>query len=276
MTDTVRVPREAGHCNDDAAWAEFERQYRGQPRSFGHMTDFELANAVFMADRYSFELISYQTAAKERIRWLSLRLAEATAMLAASPQGEGSSADADTQPVQTFQSRVLPWLIECFGAEIAGNIEERCDRFIEEALEQVQSLDWSKERAHALVEYVYGRPKGEPHQEAGGVMVTFAALCLAAGLDMQTAGDDELARIMRPEIVGKIRAKQAAKPTGSALPIATPPAEPQWIKHDGGPNPVLGKMVEGQYPGETRVFHGPSEGVVWGRGVIYRVTEGVK
>ena len=94
MTDTVRVPREAGHCNDDAAWAEFERQYRGQPRSFGHMTDFELANAVFMADRYSFELISYQTAAKERIRWLSLRLAEATAMLAASPQGEGSSADA--------------------------------------------------------------------------------------------------------------------------------------------------------------------------------------
>ena len=49
-----------------------------------------------------------------------------------------------------------------------------------------------------------------------------------------------------------------------------------WFTHDGGPNPVPGKTVEGQYPGETRIFHGPSEGVVWGRGVIYRVTEGVK
>ena len=52
--------------------------------------------------------------------------------------------------------------------------------------------------------------------------------------------------------------------------------EPQWAVHNGGPNPVPGKVVEGQYPGETRVFHGPSEGVVWGRGMIYRITEGVK
>lgn len=121
---------------------------------------------------------------------------------------------------EAFQARVLPWLMECFGADIAANIEERCDRFIEEALEQVQALGWDKARAIALVDYVYGRPAGEPHQEAGGVMVTFAALCQAAGLDMQKAGDDELARIMRPEIVQKIRAKQAAKPTGSALPVA--------------------------------------------------------
>lgn len=123
---------------------------------------------------------------------------------------------------RSFQARVLPWLMECFGADIAADLEERCDRFIEEALEQVQALHWPRERALALVDYVYGRPIGEPHQEAGGVMVTFAALCQAAGLDMQKAGDDELARIMRPEIVQKIRAKQAAKPTGSALPIPTP------------------------------------------------------
>jgi hypothetical protein len=120
-----------------------------------------------------------------------------------------------------FQSRVLPWLMECFGAEIAADRVERCDRFIEEALELAQSLDWPKERAHALVEYVYGRPLGEPYQEIGGVMVTLAALCQCIGLEMQSAGDDELERIMRPEIVLKIRAKQAAKPTGSALPVAS-------------------------------------------------------
>lgn len=140
------------------------------------------------------------------------------------PSTEPTSSPApEAVGVESFQARVLPWLMECFGAEIAGDIEERCDRFIEEALELVQSLNWPRERATALIEYVYGRPAGEPHQEAGGGMVTFAALCQAAGLDMVRAGEDELARIMRPEIVQKIRAKQAAKPTGSALPIVTSP-----------------------------------------------------
>jgi len=64
---------------------------------------------------------------------------------------------------------------------------------------------------------------GEPVQEAGGVMVTLAALCLASGLDMHGAGETELARISAPELVAKIRAKQAAKPKHSPLPTAEPP-----------------------------------------------------
>lgn len=36
----------------------------------------------------------------------------------------------------------------------------------------------------------------------------------------------KMARISQPEIVEKIRAKQAAKPTGSALPIAQPKEQP--------------------------------------------------
>ena len=127
-----------------------------------------------------------------------------------------------------FQDRVKPWLLECFGPVIAAHKLERCDRLIEEALEHVQACDYDQARAHDLVDYVFGRPIGEPSQEVGGVMVTLAALCLAHHLDMQGAGETELARILRPEIVAKIRAKQAAKPTGSALPIAireTPHAE---------------------------------------------------
>lgn len=72
--------RPPGHCTDDAAWEEFSRQYEALDRTGlakGHLTDFELANAVFMADRSDLDLIAYQTAAKERIRWLSLRLAAA-------------------------------------------------------------------------------------------------------------------------------------------------------------------------------------------------------
>lgn len=120
----------------------------------------------------------------------------------------------------SLQARVAPWILACFSAEIAADQLERNDRFIEESLELVQSLGYNESRAHALVDYVFSRPPGEPNQEVGGVMITLAALCLAAGLDMDEAGEIELFRINRPEIIDKIRKKQASKPTGSALPIA--------------------------------------------------------
>lgn len=120
---------------------------------------------------------------------------------------------------EAFQARVAPWMQECFGPVISADKLERNDRFIEESLELAQSLGYSADRAHALVDYVFERAIGEPAQEVGGVMVTLAALCLAADLDMHDAGEVELVRINRPEIIAKIRAKQAAKPTGSALPI---------------------------------------------------------
>jgi len=120
----------------------------------------------------------------------------------------------------TFQVRVHPWLLKCFGAEIATDRIERGDRFLEEVLELLQSGGYDPARVLALRDYVWSRPVGEPSQEAGGVMVTLAAYCLAHSLDMHAAGETELARINAPEIVAKIRSKQAAKPTGSALPIA--------------------------------------------------------
>lgn len=43
--------------------------------SMSHLSDLRLANAQFLVSRDSFELIHFQTAAKERIRWLSAHLA---------------------------------------------------------------------------------------------------------------------------------------------------------------------------------------------------------
>lgn len=122
----------------------------------------------------------------------------------------------------TFQARVQPWLMECFGAMIAGDREERNHRFFEEAGELVQACGMSASEAHQLVDYVWNRPVGDKHQEVGGVMVTLAALCLANELDMHAAAETELARIWTK--VEAIRAKQAAKPKHSPLPIAAPPA----------------------------------------------------
>lgn len=119
----------------------------------------------------------------------------------------------DTEP---FQDRARPWTIECFGAEIAADKTERNHRFIEEALELVQACGATEIECHQLVDYVFGRPVGDPTQEIGGVMVTLASLCNAHGENMHEAGDAELLRCW--SIIEKIRAKQKAKPKHSPLP----------------------------------------------------------
>ena len=68
-----------GHWASEAGH-QIAVEYAGKSRadlSHAHMTDMELANAVFLANRHDLNLIHYQTAAKERIRWLSVQLAKA-------------------------------------------------------------------------------------------------------------------------------------------------------------------------------------------------------
>lgn len=120
----------------------------------------------------------------------------------------------------SFQDGVAQWMLECFGPAVIADKTERADRFIEKALELVQSVGYPAERVMSLLSYVYGRPCGEPNQEIGGTMVTLAAFCVSHGVDMDEAAKSELARVWTK--IEAIRAKQAAKPTGSALPIAQP------------------------------------------------------
>jgi NTP pyrophosphatase (non-canonical NTP hydrolase) len=137
----------------------------------------------------------------------------------ASPEAPAGLHHSVSVPSAGFQSNVDAWMDACFGDAIKADVQERCDRFIEEALEFVQAAGYSAERAHALVNYTFGRPTGEINQEVGGVMVTLAAMCNTLGVVICAAAEAELARVWTK--IDKIRAKQAAKPTGSALPIAS-------------------------------------------------------
>ena len=119
---------------------------------------------------------------------------------------------------QSFQERVAAWFAACFTPEICADIAERNHRFLEGSLELVQSLGCTASEAHQLVDYVFNRAVGEPHQEVGGTMVTLAALCSAAQLDMAACGEIELSRVWT--CIEKIRVKQAAKPKCSPLPAA--------------------------------------------------------
>lgn len=121
--------------------------------------------------------------------------------------------------LQTFQAGVAEWMGQCFLPSLYSNITERGDRLLEEVLELLQAHGYDSARVPTLVDYVFGRPVGEPAQEVGGVMVTLASYCLVAGIDMHAAGDAELARINQPDVMAKIRAKQDAK---NALQFDTP------------------------------------------------------
>ena len=64
-----------------------------------------------------------------------------------------------------FQDKVSAWLLYCFAESVCTTRKERTFRFLEESLELCQSLEMSKEDAISVVDYVYGRDKGEPHQD---------------------------------------------------------------------------------------------------------------
>ncbi len=125
---------------------------------------------------------------------------------------------------QTFQAGVAEWMGQCFLPSLYSNMTERGDRLLEEVLELLQAHGYDSARVPTLVDYVFGRPVGEPVQEVGGVMVTLAGYCWVAGIDMHAAGDAELARINQSDVMAKIRAKQEAK---NALHFDTPlPGDP--------------------------------------------------
>lgn len=159
---------------------------------------------------------------------------------------DGGYPEPQAEPATSFQTRVDAWMDVCFGQVIKADAQERCDRFIEEALEFVQAAGYSAERAHALVDYTFGRPQGEINQEAGGVMVTLAAMCNTLGVDIDAAAETELARIWTK--VEQIRAKQAAKPTGSALPVAKPQTEPAADEVDTACNAFCDVFSHGNAP----------------------------
>ncbi len=156
-----------------------------------------------------------------------------------------SGTDVQPAPVpESFQSRVSPWMQACFGEVISRDTIERNHRLLEESLELVQACGCTQGEAHQLVDYVFGRPTGEPSQEVGGVMVTLAALCLAQGLNMHEAGETELARIWTK--VEQIRAKQAAKPKHSPLPAAAAPV----------PVPLTDEQIDALYINGTKHWIG--------------------
>lgn len=138
---------------------------------------------------------------------------------------ENAELRASRTEVNALQNLVSKWMAKVFTSEIADNPRQRMQRFLEEALEWFQAEDMSKADAIALVDYVYGRPKGEPEQEIGGVAITTLAACSRLGYSFFACAWREFERVNQPEMIDKIRAKQDVK--NAALGISNIGAKKQ-------------------------------------------------
>lgn len=112
--------------------------------------------------------------------------------------------------IRTLQDRCAAWLEKVLPDQVA-DVKTRAARFLEEAAEAAQAAGLEQEDAYRVVELVYDRPRGEMAQELGGSMNTLCALATAAGIDLQIAAYDEINRMETPEIIDKVRRRQAEK-----------------------------------------------------------------
>lgn len=132
-----------------------------------------------------------------------------------STQIEGDYVPTEYEPIQ---KRIGRWVVETLGQENqeAGlsplaNTMERCDRFIEEAVELGQAVGLSAELIHKRVDYVFSRSPGSIKQEIGGAMLTLYAAAESLGVDAAEEVYKEVVRVETPEVRDKVRRRQAEK-----------------------------------------------------------------
>jgi hypothetical protein len=94
------------------------------------------------------------------------------------------------------QWRVGTWCIAAFGQEEATNLPQRGLRLLEEAAETAQATGVPRDKATAIINYVYDRPPGSTAQELGGVQLCCLALAEAAQLDADECELREVNRVL--------------------------------------------------------------------------------
>lgn len=111
----------------------------------------------------------------------------------------------------TNQSRITSWVRKVFTEAEYTNAPERSLRVVEEAIELAQACGIDADTLHRLVDYVCGRPVGDPQQEIAGCLVTVYAAAAALNVDADEALENEISRIQLPEVIDRVRRRQAEK-----------------------------------------------------------------
>lgn len=120
------------------------------------------------------------------------------------------------------QEQVRDWVVRCWG-DGAVSVNERVERFLEEAFELAQAEGILWPRLHQISCKVYDKEPGEPSQEVGGIGTTLLAYCAAKGISADECERRELTRILNKP-VDHFRARHAAKVQSGLAQALTPEA----------------------------------------------------
>jgi hypothetical protein len=89
------------------------------------------------------------------------------------------------------------WAVRSFGKDHVSNLPVRSLRTVEESIELCQAFGVPKETVAQCVEMVYGKPRGEPMQEIGGVLMTIQVLCEQLDVEADTVFETEIRRVLQ-------------------------------------------------------------------------------
>lgn len=118
--------------------------------------------------------------------------------------------------MRLFQLDVVEWIAHNLPPE-EQQLMRRLYRFMEEAAEFCQAGGLTIEDAEHILRHVYSRQVGDLFQEAGGVMVVFAAAATAADINIERAAMSEYQRINNPAVIKKIKDKAARMAAAHAI-----------------------------------------------------------
>lgn len=90
----------------------------------------------------------------------------------------------------------LDWAVRCFTQAQVYDRPTRALRILEEAHELAQALYVTEAEAEVVLRTVHSRPRGEPRQELGGVMLTTSVMCASMGFTTQDVLLMELRRVL--------------------------------------------------------------------------------
>lgn len=115
-----------------------------------------------------------------------------------------------TSDMTKAQDEIHSWIESTFGKSFTHDIKERCQRFMEEACELVQSAGMSRSDAIDILNYAFNRAK-EPdiETEVGGAFTTLCALSTAVNINVFRAYDRDKGKRWRDQ--ERIKGKQERK-----------------------------------------------------------------
>lgn len=109
--------------------------------------------------------------------------------------------------MNALQNKIDFWVKRCFGFQ---SLRIRSLRFLEESIELVQASDITYEDCLRILEQVYNKPKGDPFDEIGDVVLNLASLSSWYGEDIEKSGYSTLYKLFSSDD-GEIRKKQSEK-----------------------------------------------------------------